>query len=120
MALTDPQSVTINAVPVSLPRVTTGENSAGYRSADGFVDMQISHTYGRRNRHRIRLHHSKVAADPMSPALNRPFDMSVNVVFDVPDVGYTATEAKQIVDALTAYLTASTGANVTKLLGGES
>lgn len=120
MALTDPQSVTINSVAVSLPRVTTGENSAGYRSADGFVDMQISHTYGRRNRHRIRLHHSKVASDPLSPALNRPFDMSVNVVFDVPDTGYTITEQKQIIDALTAYLTASAGANVTKLLGGES
>ena len=120
MALSDPQSVTINAVAVSLPRVTTGENSAGYRSADGFVDMQIAHTYGRRNRHRIRLHHSKVAADPLSPALNRPFDMSVNVVFDVPDTGYTATEQKQVIDALVAYLSASGGGNVTKLLGGES
>jgi hypothetical protein len=120
MALSDPQSVTINSVAVSLPRVTTGENSAGYRSADGFADMQISHTYGRRNRHRIRLHHSKVAADPLSPALNRPFDMSVNIVFDVPDTGYSLTEQKQIVDAITAYLTASSGANVTKLLGGES
>lgn len=120
MAFTDPQSVTINAVAVPLPRVTTGENSAGYRSADGFVDMQIAHTYGRRNRHRIRLHHSKVAADPLSPALNRPFDMSVNIVFDVPDTGYTLTEQKQIIDAVTAYLTASSGANVTKILGGES
>jgi len=120
MALTDPQVVTINAVATSLARVTTGENSAGYRSADGFVDMQISHTYGRRNRHRIRLHHSKVAADPMSPALNRPFDMSMNVVLDVPDTGYTAAEQKQIIDALVAYLAASSGAIVTKILGGES
>nr|UJQ85027.1 MAG: hypothetical protein 2 [Leviviridae sp.] len=120
MAFTDPQSVTINAVATSLPRVTTGENSAGYRSADGFVDMQISHTYGRRNRHRVRLHHSKVAADPLSPALNRPFDMSINIVIDVPDTGYSAAEQKQIVDAMTAYLTASSGANVTKILGGES
>jgi hypothetical protein len=46
--------------------------------------------------------------------------MSMNVVIDVPDTGYTAAEAKQIVDALTAYLTASSGANVTKLIGGES
>lgn len=120
MALTDPQSVTINAVAIPLPRVTTGENSAGYRSADGFVDMQVGHTYGRRNRHRIRLHHSKVSADPISPAINRPFDMSMNVVIDVPDTGYTATEAKQVVDALLAYLSAGSGAVVTKLLGGES
>jgi hypothetical protein len=38
----------------------------------------------------------------------------------VPVVGFTITEQKQIIDALTAWLTASTGANVTKLLGGES
>jgi len=120
MALTDPQSVTISGAAVSLPRVTTGDNSAGYRSADGYVDMQVGHTYGRRNRHRIRLHHSKYAADPLSPALNRPFDMSVNVVIDVPDAGYSATEAKAVVDALLAYLTASSSAVVTKLIGGES
>lgn len=120
MALSDPQSVTISGTAVSLPRVTSGENSAGYRSADGFVDLQISHTYGRRIRHRTRLHHSKVAADPLSPALNRPFDMSVNIVIDVPDTGYTATEAKAVVDAYLAYLSANTGAIVTKLLGGES
>ena len=120
MALTDPQSVTISGSAVSLPRITTGDNSAGYRSADGYTDMQISHTYGRRNRHRIRLHNSKYAADPLSPALNRPFDMSMNVVIDVPDSGYTAAEAKAVCDALLAYLSASSGAVVTKLLGGES
>jgi hypothetical protein len=32
----------------------------------------------------------------------------------------TNTELKQVVDALTAYLTASTGAKVTSILGGES
>jgi hypothetical protein len=120
MALTDPQSVTISGTAVSLPRVTTGENSAGYRSADGFVDMQIAHTYGRRNRHRARLHHSKVGADPLSPALNRPFDMSVNIAFDVPDTGYTAAEMKAVVDGFFAYLTASSGAITAKILGGES
>lgn len=120
MALTDPQSITISGSAVSLPRVTTGENSAGYRSADGFVDMQTKHTYGRRNRHQTRLHHSKTAADPLSPALNRPFDMSVNITFDVPDTGYTAAEQKAVVDAFFAYLSANSGAVIAKILGGES
>ncbi len=120
MALTDPQSITISGSAVSLPRVDTGNNSSVYRSADGNVDMQIGHTYGRRNRHRIRLHTAKVSADPISPTLNRPFDMGINMVIDVPDTGYTPAEAKANVDALLAYLTASSGAIVTKLLGGES
>jgi hypothetical protein len=46
--------------------------------------------------------------------------MSAYLVVDVPKVGYTVAEAKQIVDGLVAYLTISTGANVTKLLGGEN
>jgi len=42
------------------------------------------------------------------------------MVVDVPVNGYTVAEAKAVVDALVAYLTASTGAQVTKLLGGEN
>jgi hypothetical protein len=45
--------------------------------------------------------------------------MSAYLVIDMPINGYSATEAKQIVDALTAYLTASSGGNVTRVLGGE-
>jgi hypothetical protein len=46
--------------------------------------------------------------------------MSVYVVVDVPPQGYTITEQKYVVDALVAYLTASSGAKVTQLLGGEN
>jgi len=45
--------------------------------------------------------------------------MSVYLVVDTPKVGYTVAEAKAIVDAFTAYCTASTGARITQLLGGE-
>lgn len=116
----DPQSVTINAVAVSLPRVASGENSGGYKSADGNVDMQISHQYGKRSRRRVRLHHQKVAADPLSTGYNKSYDMSCTLVLDTPDVGYTAAEAKYVIDAFIAYLSASSGANITKILGGES
>jgi hypothetical protein len=46
--------------------------------------------------------------------------MSTYIVADVPPVGFSVVEQKQIIDALTAWLTASSGANVTKFLGGES
>jgi hypothetical protein len=46
--------------------------------------------------------------------------MSAYIVADVPVTGYTIVEQKQIIDALTAWLTASSGANATKMLGGES
>jgi hypothetical protein len=46
--------------------------------------------------------------------------MSTYLVVDVPVTGFTIAETKQIIDGLTAYLTASSGARVTQLLGGEN
>jgi len=46
--------------------------------------------------------------------------MSSYLVVDTPVNGYTVAEAKAVVDALVAYLTASSGAKVAQLLGGEN
>lgn len=120
MAFADPQSVTINAVAQTLPRVSSGENAGVFRKDDSSVELKVSHSSGKRNRRVIRLNHNKVATDPLMPTVNAPYSMSVSLVVDAPLVGYTVAEQKQIVDALTAYLTASSGARVTQLLGGEN
>jgi hypothetical protein len=117
---TDPQSVTINAVANSLPRISSGTLSGAFQKDDGLVKLSISHQVGKRSRHFIRLDHSKIAADPLTAGVNVKASMSVWMVCDVPETGYTQAEQKQIVDALTAYLTASSGARVTQLLGNES
>jgi hypothetical protein len=119
MAFADPQSITIDATPHSLPRTGSGVNAGTFATNDGTVKLSVSHAYGKRNRRTIRIDHSKVAADPLLSE-NVEFSMSTYVVVDTPPRGYTVTEAKQVVDALVEYLAASTGANVTKLLGGES
>lgn len=115
MAFADPQ--TINAV--SCPRVSSGTDSGKFRAADTTHELVINHAYGKRIRRTIRLNHNKIAADPLTSD-NVRYSMSAYLVVDVPTVGYTVAEAKVIVDALTAYLTASTGAKVTQLLGGEN
>jgi hypothetical protein len=120
MAFADPQSVTINAVANSLPRTSTLGNSGVFTKDDGTVKLSVSHAYGKRNRRTIRLDFSKIAADPLISAQNIRYSMSTYIVVDVPVTGFTITEQKQIVDALTAYLTASSGARVTQLLGGEN
>jgi hypothetical protein len=121
MAFADPQSVTINAVAQTLPRTSNGPGSTGaFQKDDGNVTLTVSHSYGSRFRRTIRLDHRKVATDPFDSTLNAKYSMSVYMVVDHPQVGYTNAEQKQIVDALTAYLTASSGAKVTQLLGGEN
>jgi len=116
----DPQSITINTVAQSLPRTGIDKSSAVYTKDDGNVKLSVGHAYGKRIRRTARVDFRKTAADPLFPAQNTPYSMSCYIVADVPTTGFSITEQKQIVDALVAWLSASTGANVTKLLGGES
>lgn len=118
--LADPQSVTINAVANTLPAIARGTNTSKYQKDDGNVVLSIAHAYGKRTRRTCRLDFSKVAADPLISSQNIKYSMSAYIVIDTPVTGFTVAEAKQIVDALTGYLTASSGAKVTNILGGES
>ncbi len=121
MAFSDPQTITINAVANALPRVAPGKNSGTFQKDDGRIALGISHTVGKsRTRRSVRIDHSKVAPDPLIAAQNILFSMSAYLVVDVPVTGYTIAEQKQIVDALAAWLSASSGGNTTKLLGGEN
>jgi len=120
MSFADPQSVTVSGSGVSLPRTSAGVNSSTYTSADGLYVMQVSHSLSKRSRRLIKLSQAKLSADPIVPAQNVRSSMSVSLVVDVPNTGYTVAEEKAVVDALVAYLAASSGAQVTKLLGGEN
>lgn len=120
MSFADPSSVTINTVATSLPRTASGLGTGAFSSADGLVKMSVAHSYGKRTRRQIRLDQSKVSADALIPSQNVRSSMSCYMVVDVPVNGFTVTEQKYLVDALVAYLTASTGARVTQLLGGEN
>jgi hypothetical protein len=119
VAFADPQSVTINAVANSLPRTSSGVNTGAFQKDDSTVKLSVSHQYGSRIRRQLRLDHNKVAPDVFTSD-NTKYSMSAYIVIDAPTTGYTLAEQKQIVDALTAYLTASSGARVTQLLGGEN
>jgi len=68
----------------------------------------------------IRLDNSKIAADPLLAGVNVKAGMSAYLVVDVPATGYDAAAQKAVVDGFLAYLTASTGAKVAQLLGGEN
>lgn len=116
----DPTSVTINAVATSLPRTSAGNNAGTFTSADGLVQMTVSHSYGKRTRRTIGLTQNKVSADPLVPSQNTRNNMRAYLVVDVPVNGFTVTEQKYLVDALTGYLSASSGAKTSQLLGGES
>jgi len=120
MAITDPQTLTINAIAIPLPRVAQGVDTGAFSSSDNLVRLVVSNSYGKRTRRIARVNHRKVAADPFATGINQEYTMSAYVVFDVPRVGYTIVEQKQVIDGLMAWLTASSGAKITQILGGES
>lgn len=118
--LADPQSITVNAVAQSLPRTAFGENLGQFTKDDGAAKLSVAHAYGKRTRRTARFDFNKIVADPLVPTQNQKVGTSVYIVIDHPVTGFTNTEIKQISDGFLAWLTASSGANITKILGGES
>lgn len=112
----DPQ--TLNSQ--TLPRVSSSKDAGEFRNGDSTHSLKVSHTYNKRSRHLVRYDHAKVAADPFVTGQNVRYSASVYMVVDAPKDGYTAVELKALVDAFFANLNASTGANIAKLIGGES
>jgi len=89
-------------------------------SNDGTTALLVSHAYGKRTRRTVRINTSKISADALVPNTNARSSASVYLVVDAPVNGYTSAELKKVADGFLAMLTASSGAAVTKLLGGES
>jgi len=120
MAFSDPQSVTYNAVAKSLPKTPSGPPGGTQFLQDiQEFELLISHTSSpKRTRHVARLNRKVVAADPLT-AVNAYQTMSAYLVVDIPLTGFTITEQKYLVDALSAWLAASSDAALIKLLGGE-
>lgn len=118
MAYADPQSVTVNAVPKSLPRISSGEASSVYKTADDEFQMRISHQKTKtRMRRMVRIDQKIVAADPLS-AENVYQTAGVYVVVDEPEFGFDDTTLGYLVTALKDWLIA--GTNTAKLLGSET
>jgi hypothetical protein len=121
VAFADPQSVTYNAVAQTLPRVSTLENRSSYKKDDDSLKLDLSTSPSKSRVSRAaRLYHQKTVSDPLIPANSMLTSMSVSIVINEPKLGYSVADRKLVVDALVAWASANSGANITKLLGGEN
>jgi len=114
----DPQSVTVNAVAVSLPRQgsSTPDRLGHFVNSDGTFTFDVrQNTTSNRFRREVRLTQKKIAADPIS-AINKEISTSVMIVVDEPRWGFTDTELGYLTAALITWFS---NANRDKLLGGE-
>lgn len=117
MALTDPQSVTVDSEAKSLPRTGFSPNSGTFTSEDGNLQLQVSHQQASRIRHMVRLSDKRAVSNPLVPDQNLAVSMSSHLVIDMPRNGYTVAEIADLSAALTAWCTVS---NLTKVISGQS
>lgn len=122
--LTDPLSVTLNAVITpsggtakSLPRIRTDGYASEYQSSDGLYAAKITHTRGDRVRSEFRLDFFTTYADPTT-GLTKNVSASAYVVVNRPQAGFTNTQLKDILFGVCAY--AGVTANADKILALES
>lgn len=114
---TDPQSVTIDATPHSMPRVSSDGASSLYSEADETLKMRISHQDSKgRTRRMVRLDLRSIAADPLT-SVNEYKTLGVYLVIDEPEYGFTDAQIDDVVQGFCTWLST---ANVTKVCGGES
>lgn len=118
MAFSDPQSITVNLVAQSLPRIDSPQGRSEYRKDDGSYLLTLGRTFGaKRNSFRIRVDHTKLVTDPFVAANNIRVGATAYIVLDMPTLGYTNAEIKDIALGLTGW---STSGNLLKVLGGET
>lgn len=114
---TDPQSVTIDAVAHSMPRISSEGMKALYSEADETLKMTISHQEAKdRTRHMVRLDMRTIAADPLTSA-NEYKSLAVYLVIDEPEYGFSIDAIDDVVQGFKTWLST---ANVSKVLANES
>lgn len=123
MALSDPQTITVNGVAKTLNRISQSTDDRKgivktvYRTADRAFTLTVSHTTsGDRVRSMARLDQVVAAADPLSAEMREIVLTDYHVV-DRPLVGFTTTQVQQQV---TGFQTWHTSTVVDKMYGGES
>jgi len=122
VSFTEPLSLTVSGTTIALPRVSVGDRKSEYMSGDGLYEIIASHEGGKSKRFRrtLRLNTTKLAADPMRDDVNVERSMSLYMVFDLPPVGFSATEAFALYTGFKTMIIANSDIQITKLLGGES
>jgi hypothetical protein len=115
--LADPQTITIDGVAVSLPRIKIEGTKTTYQSADGLHRLIVSYTDAKGNtRYLVRYEEDAVSSDPIS-AVNKKVSADVYLVIDQPSFGIDDTRVAKICAGLFSLLDATM---LGKVLGNQT
>lgn len=120
--LADPQSITVNAIAKSMPRISNNNGfTSFYQNADQTFSLGIRHREVTRDKKKrivslASFTQRKVVADPLT-AVNDFETLTESFQIDRPLVGFTATETDQQAQGFFDW---ANTAMITKLFGQES
>lgn len=121
MSFAEPLAITFPpGTALALPRTSVGKDESEYTTADGLTEVIASHSYGKRTRRLLRVNTTKMAADPFKSSENVKRSMSLYIVFDLPESGFTYAETLAVYTGFKTMFSANGDNMVGKLLGGES
>jgi hypothetical protein len=121
MSLSDPQTITVNAVAKAMPRILNEGSHSLYQMSDQTFSLDIRHLASRKDKKsRVKsfaaFTQRAVVPDPLT-AVNDFETVSISVLVDRPEAGFTATQIDQMVAGFKTWLDTTM---VTKLYGRES
>lgn len=124
MAFTDPQTITVNAVAKDLVKINQDGYSSEYllRSTDGEFRLKIRNsTYRDKARNVLIDRHNVEFTETVFPVAPATLSTVRKTYFVIENQqGDTLTDVRYDAAALFAWATASSGANITKMLNSES
>ncbi len=120
MAYSDPQTITVNAIARTLPRFLSGTTTGTFISADTISQLTIDPSGTRTRRSNKASFRENVSVVDASTGLTRTESHSITFISNRPLLGVSDTVAEQLAAGLITWLTASSNANLKKLLAGEN
>jgi len=122
MALADPLSITIGGTTHSLPRLTSDGNESVYATPDGAVTLKVAQRLTGRAKNivstTVRLEVRKISTDVLQDTKSY-IEYAITRTFTRPLVGFSETEMIDGFTGSSSILTATTNANLKKVLGRE-
>lgn len=122
MAFADPQTITVDGTAFACARSFTGTEMGKFVSADTSYKLEVTPRVlrtGRTQRSAAAIN-TKVTADPLITTTNIRVSDTIRLVIDRPAQGYSDAEVVKQVTGFIAWLTASSNANLVKLVAGEN
>lgn len=119
--LSDPQTITVNAVAKVMPKILSDGSHSVYQLADQTFALDIRHTSVKKDKKSrikslVTFTQRAVVADPLT-AVNDFETLVFSVQIDRPEAGFTSTQTQQHVAGFQTWLN---GTMVDKLFGRES